>query len=275
MTNILSRLVTLDLTQLSWFPNLPVNDDFHISFNTSVIKPKDIKDILWKKKATSAPGDDGLMYGLLKHLPLTHHLMATIFTKLLLVDPLPPESWSQSKAVLIHKAGETEKPENFRMISLTSSIAKIFHQIIAERLGSYLTTNMYIDPTVQKAFLKGVNGCIKHNQVLQETIAHAKDRKKQCTSRSLIGLMPSGVSAIVSSTIPWNVVRSPRMSSYMSPIYILISMVMSKALIGPPSHLHLEGGPFKAIHCPLLFFLCTSTHCLNILKPFVRKVASV
>ena len=168
----------LDPAKLNWFPYVHVPDEHHVPYNMSSIKPKDIKAILKQKKATSAPGDDGLLYGLLRNLPSTHHFMATLFTKILLCEPNPPESWSKSKVVLIYKSGTTDKPENFRMISLTSCVSKVFHQVLANRTGAYLTKNGYIKSDVQKAFLKGINGCIEHNIVLQEAIAFSKNRKK-------------------------------------------------------------------------------------------------
>ena len=64
------------------------------------------------------------------------------------------------------------------MISLTSCVSKIFHQVLANRLSSYLTQNRFIDDSVQKAFIKNINGCIEHNQVLHEVISHCKAKKR-------------------------------------------------------------------------------------------------
>ena len=77
-----------------------------------------------------------------------------------------------------HVKGDTNQPENFRMISLTSCVSKIFHQVLADRTGTFLTRNRLINPDIQKAFLKGINGCVEHNQLLQEAIAFAKSKKK-------------------------------------------------------------------------------------------------
>ena len=167
----------IDPASLNWFPYISVSSDEHLKFNMSAFKPKDVKAILKQKKAKSAPGEDGLMYGMLKHLNCTHHFLATLFNKVLESGD-PPEMWSESKVILIHKAGETSKPENFRMISLTSCIGKIFNQILSERLTLYLTANGLIDKRVQKAFINGVNGCIEHNQVLHEILSHAKSKHR-------------------------------------------------------------------------------------------------
>ena len=87
-------------------------------------------------------------------------------------------SWSQSTVTLIHKAGDTNQPENFRMISLTSCVGKLFHQILSDRMSEYLIGNNLLDSHTQKAFLKGINGCIEHTMVMGELISHAKLKKK-------------------------------------------------------------------------------------------------
>ena len=66
------------------------------------------------------------------------------------------------------------------MIALTGCIGKTYHLILAERLTTFLTTNKFIDPTLQKAFLPGINGCIEHNLVMEEIIKDAKYNKKTC-----------------------------------------------------------------------------------------------
>ena len=90
----------------------------------------------------------------------------------------PSESWSSSLVTLIYKSGDTSKTENFRMIALTSCVAKIYHQILSERTSSYLTSNGLLDPETQKAFLRGINGCAEHTIVMSEIIAYSKTSKR-------------------------------------------------------------------------------------------------
>ena len=141
------------------------------------IRPRDIRKLLNSKKPTSAPGPDGLMYGMLRKLPSTHHILATLFTKLIFTGE-PPKSWSKSTVTLIHKAGDTDDPGNFRMISLTSCVGKLFHQILSDRISEYLIRNNLLDSHTQKAFLKGINGCIEHTLVMGELLSHAKRNKR-------------------------------------------------------------------------------------------------
>ena len=64
------------------------------------------------------------------------------------------------------------------MIALTSNIAKLYHTIEAQRTLNFMIANNYLDPTAQKAYLDGVNGCVEHITVVQEIIDHAVSSKK-------------------------------------------------------------------------------------------------
>ena len=174
--------VRLQQGPLSWFPYLP-EDKFGHAFDMSPITPSLVRKVLSSKKATSAPGPDELMYGVLLRLPSTHSFLATLFSRLLLDDPDPTAEWCQSEIKLIYKDGDKNDPANFRPISLTSCVGKIYHQILADRMALYLSSNGLIDTTVQKAFMRGISGCTDHNLVLQELLAFAREKKKtlHCT----------------------------------------------------------------------------------------------
>jgi hypothetical protein len=64
-------LVRLQQGHLSWFPYL-LEDKFGHAFDMSPITPSLVRKVLSSKKATSSPGPDGLMYGILLRLPSTH-----------------------------------------------------------------------------------------------------------------------------------------------------------------------------------------------------------
>ena len=143
--------VTLD--RLKWFPFLSAADT-KTPFNMGAVHPRDIKAILKKKIINFCSGPDGVLYGFLKKLPSTHRILATLFSKLLKLGD-PPEVWSKSIVSLIYKSGDMDNPSNFRMMSLTSCIGKLFHQIVSSRIESYLLSNHLLDCETQKAFLKG------------------------------------------------------------------------------------------------------------------------
>ena len=127
--------VVIDQSKLNWFPYIP--EKLSSEFDLSSITPKMIKDILRSKSSNSAPGPDGIVYGLLKKLPSTHHFIATLFSKVIQTG-IPPLSWSTSKITLIHKKNETNIPSNFRMIALSNCVGKLFHQILADRFDAFI-----------------------------------------------------------------------------------------------------------------------------------------
>ena len=99
-------------------------------------------------------------------LESTHHILSTYFSKVLVSGAASP-SWGESVVKLVHKKGETSETSNFRMIALSGCIGKTYHLILAKRLNTYLTVNKFVDPTLQKAFLPGINGAIEHNIVME------------------------------------------------------------------------------------------------------------
>ena len=137
-----------------------------------------VKEALTKKHAHSAPGDDGILYEYLKKMPGTHALLAELFTNLR-DSSEAPDSWASSRVTLIPKDNEdTEDPTHFRMIALTANVGKLFHTLESSRTMSYMISNKYLDPSAQKAYIQGINGCVEHVQVVQEVIQHAKSNHK-------------------------------------------------------------------------------------------------
>ena len=175
-TNKYSKEIPIDQTKLDWFP--PVNTPKE-PYNLEPYTEDDIADALKKKTQNSAPGDDKILYAYLTKLPSIHKLLATLFT-LIRDSGEAPAIWGNSNIILIPKNDNinTENPSDFRMIALTANVAKLYHTLESSRSISFMIMNKYLDPSAQKAFIQGVNGCVEHVQVLQEVIQHAKDNKK-------------------------------------------------------------------------------------------------
>ena len=172
--NKYSKPVKIDPEKLSWF--LPVQEP-RIPYNNSTITPKDVKKIFKNKSPNTCPGEDGLLYGVLAKLPSTHHFLATLYNK---TDKsgVAMDISTNCYLVLAHKAGEPSDPGNFRMLAMTSCLAKPYHEIKAKRMSTFMVDNEYIDVSLQKAYLEGINGCIEHIHVLQQIIQDAKARNR-------------------------------------------------------------------------------------------------
>jgi hypothetical protein len=104
--------------------------------------------------------------------------MATLYSPLLLEDLDPSAKWCQSEIKLIYKDWDKNDPANFRPNLLISCVDKIYHQILADRMTVYLSSNGLIDITVQKAFMQGIYGCTDHNLVLQGAVGLREEGKE-------------------------------------------------------------------------------------------------
>ena len=164
--------VNIDLEKLDWFPSV---EPPTVPYNLSAYTPKNIRAVLSQKDKNSSPGYDEIVYEYLLNMPFFHQALATAFTKNR-DKGVAPDSWAKSKVILIKKDPDAtdDEPTNFRMISLTLNIGKLYHTLEAGRTLQYMLKNKYLDPMAQKAYVNGINGCMEHVIVVQEIIQHAK-----------------------------------------------------------------------------------------------------
>jgi hypothetical protein len=93
---------------------------------------------VWKhlcRCSNTAPGLDGIRYSVWKKFDEGTHVLSTIFNCVKRLGAIPG-SWTKSTTVLIHKKGNRNDISNWRPISMSNIIAKIYSSVLAERLGS-------------------------------------------------------------------------------------------------------------------------------------------
>jgi hypothetical protein len=127
----------INFQNVDWFlPNwITPQSPEYVPFNLEPIRPKDVKNMLRKTNQKSTPGPDGIPYGILLKLQSSHHLLATLFNKVL-ESGQPPPSWSESLIKLVHKKGSVDDPKNFRMLALTGCIGKTYNLLLSHRFTS-------------------------------------------------------------------------------------------------------------------------------------------
>ena len=114
------------------------------------------------------------------------------------------------------------------MIALTSCVGKLYHQLLANRIIDFLTTNKLLDSGTQKAFIPKVNGCVEHGYVLQEAIAHSRQKKKtlHCTFFDLADAFGSVNHELIEYTLKRN--HLPEcVSTYITNLYSRLSGVIT------------------------------------------------
>ena len=141
------------------------------------VTPETIRRALRKKgSGKNSPGLDGITYALLLKLAWAPTALAGLFNGIICQQKCP-ETWRYGVTVLLHKGGE-KSLQNYRPITLTPTIAKLFHSIVASWLERALTATKAIPTTIQKGFLMGISGAIEHDMVLDAALAEAKRHRK-------------------------------------------------------------------------------------------------
>ena len=88
-----------------------------------------------------SPGLDKITNEMLKHLPLNWTELLTSIFNHIIENCKFPKLWSLSKIKPIYKSGVANDPNNYRGISLSSCMGKVFTSILSKRIASWAENN--------------------------------------------------------------------------------------------------------------------------------------
>ncbi|GFX36930.1 RNA-directed DNA polymerase from mobile element jockey [Trichonephila clavipes] len=109
-------------------------------------------NIILKLDNRKAPGPDSIKNIALKALPLNVIINPTKTINKCLIYKYFPIAWKTANITVLPKPGKDEtKAENYRPISLLSSVGKIFEKILLERIKAFCNENNII-PDFQHGF---------------------------------------------------------------------------------------------------------------------------
>uniref|UniRef100_A0A3B1JAJ2 Reverse transcriptase domain-containing protein n=1 Tax=Astyanax mexicanus TaxID=7994 RepID=A0A3B1JAJ2_ASTMX len=137
---------------------------------------KEVQDVVKKARSSSAPGPSGVPYKVYKNCPLLLERLWKIL-KVIWRRGKVARQWRFAEGVWIPKEEVSKNIDQFRIISLLSVEGKIFFSILARRLTDFLSSNHYIDTSVQKGGIPGVPGCLEHTGVVTQLIREARENK--------------------------------------------------------------------------------------------------
>ena len=134
----------------------------------SLLDPIRVLEVVNTRKATgkSASGPDGLEWSELMEIPPE---LLTVAFNLWMVTGAEPAFLSEGRTTLIPKVRNPASPRDYRPITISSHVSRLFHRILAARISSQCA----IDP-VQKAFQKGIDGCNENLAILEALIGKTK-----------------------------------------------------------------------------------------------------
>ena len=134
------------------YSDLKFSKDSYFYLNNQ-ITTKEVRETILNLKLNKSPGHDGILNEMLKHtsediIPFLTTLFQHIFE-----NKIFPNEWTKSVIVPIHKKGDLNTCSNFRPISLTSILSKIYTSILEKRLNEFIETNNIL-PIEQAGFRK-------------------------------------------------------------------------------------------------------------------------
>lgn len=116
------------------------------------------EDVVMKKlqqlRTDKAPGADSIAPRVLVELKDEIVLPVTEIMKCSLASGIVPDSWKTANVTPVHKAGNKQQASNYRPISLTGQICKVFESIVRDAIVDHLELYGLINGT-QHGFRKG------------------------------------------------------------------------------------------------------------------------
>ncbi|GFX60035.1 retrovirus-related Pol polyprotein from type-2 retrotransposable element R2DM [Trichonephila clavipes] len=130
----------------------------------------------------SAPGTDFISYRHWREVDPSYSVITRIFNAYLKMADIP-SVWKLSSTILIHKRGDTKNLENWRPISLSSTLYKLFTKWLTRKLGDCSEAHDVLSPA-QKRFSPH-DGVLAHNLLVTHHIHAARRLKKDKLLRPL------------------------------------------------------------------------------------------
>lgn len=120
--------------------------------------------------SNTAAGTDRITYAVLRRKDPGGHVLSSLYG-VCLKNRRIPAAWKTARTILLHKKGAKDDLGNWRPISLSSCLYKVYSGILADRLGHWAARTGAIS-RVQKGFMPA-EGCMEHNFLLQQALDDA------------------------------------------------------------------------------------------------------
>ncbi|GFU85223.1 RNA-directed DNA polymerase from mobile element jockey [Trichonephila clavipes] len=148
--------------------------------------PSEIQGFLKNLKPNKSPGIDLITNRILKNLPTKFIIFIALLFNMLLENCYFPKSWRMAVVILILKPNSDDSnPQNYRPISLLSSLSKAYEFVILNRLNQHCLARNIIIPE-QHGF---VTKCSTVTQLLRVTeLFHTGFQNQQATGMLFVDI---------------------------------------------------------------------------------------
>ena len=149
-----------EFTQMNIMPNLP-------NMESIKVKEEDILKRLLKLNINKSPGPDKLHPRILYEVRNEIVSALVIIFNQSLIDHHVPQDWRAGNVSPVFKKGSKTDPANYRPISLTSIVCKIFESIIRDHIVDYFEDNNLYS-VKQYGFIKGRSTVLQLLRILDD-----------------------------------------------------------------------------------------------------------
>ncbi len=130
-------------------PGLP-----HLPLETIIISPEEVSSILKAAPIGKASGPDAVNNKILRELSTQlSEPLCDLFNASLAASYFP-ESWKEANVSPLFKSGDPSMTNNYRPISLLSTIGKVFEKVVFKHVYNYLHEHHKLTP-LQSGFVPG------------------------------------------------------------------------------------------------------------------------
>ena len=153
--------------------NNSVNCNNKAKIEDIVISNKDVEYELKKLDISKSPGPDNVHPKLLKSLACNNNFVnavAELFRKCFDTGKLPP-NWKEANVTALFKTGRRADPLNYRPVSLTCILCKVYEKILRNHILNYIEQDIVEE---QHGFVKG-KSCTSNLLETVETILNILD----------------------------------------------------------------------------------------------------
>jgi hypothetical protein len=134
---------------------------------------KHIAEVIKSRQDLSASGVDGISYRIIKGAKNEGVKFIKLIIRACIRNGRIFDSWKEARTILLHKKRDQEAIENWRTISITNCIYRIFTRMLA-RAFQTINARVRLYSDSQKGFLQKTNECSEHGIILNELLHHVK-----------------------------------------------------------------------------------------------------
>jgi hypothetical protein len=160
-----------------FFLEQKIPDDATETMKEFMLNEKNIREVIISRSDIGACGPDGISNVILKVAWKERiRFMKNIIQECITCGSIF-ESWKKAKTILIFKKGDQADPQNWRPISITNCLCRVFTCIMA-RFFQEINAEHHLFSDSQKGFIKKTNGCSEHGILLNELFHDARRNHK-------------------------------------------------------------------------------------------------